>query len=189
MGHQQGGQAEHVLRQGPAQVLVGPGNAILDHHEQQHERNAGDDLGVDHGHIADVVDDRLAALAHGVDSDGRSSAHHGGDHRGDEGHHKAQAQGAQDHFVVEQALIPLEGEACKDGAAFALVEAEHRHHGDGHIHEGEQQNEIHPLQSAKMRLFHYMTPSTPSLLPLVLVRLMHKSTMTISTRLMALPRL
>ena len=69
VGDEQGGQAEalyfRLALPKPRECRAGPGDAVLDHHEQQHQRNAGDDLGVDDGHVADVADDRLAALAHG----------------------------------------------------------------------------------------------------------------------------
>ena len=58
----------------------------VEHHEQQHQRNAGDDLRVDDGHIADGHDGAPGALIHAADADGGQRAHHGGDARRRKGH-------------------------------------------------------------------------------------------------------
>ena len=68
----------------------------------------------------------------------------------------------------------------------ALVEAEHDHVGNGQIHEAEEQDDVGTLHQAEMFCFHQDTPSISSSSKLD-VKLMHSSTMIISTRLMAEP--
>ena len=75
---------------------------------------------------------------------GRSAQHRGNDRR-DEGHLQRDAQSAQDGRVMEQAGVPLEGKACEQCVALALVEAEHDHIGNGQVHEAEEEDDVGPL--------------------------------------------
>ena len=193
VGDQQRTEAKDVLRQkfqkaGYLRVGIQPMRHVHIHHEQHHQRNTGDDLRVDHRQIAHRVDHPLGALFHTADADGGHHAQNGGHGRRKEGDQQAEPERLQDHLIVQQALIPFQGKAGKQGAAFALVEAEYHHHRDGNIQKRKDQTKIDLLQGGQMLLFHYTTPSISSSSK-PLVKLMHSSTITMSTRLSALPRL
>ena len=134
---------------------------ILRHDEEQHQRNAGDDLGVDDRYIADVVDDELAFAGHRVDAKGRQRAQHRGDNAGHQRQHKAQTQRGQNHLVVEQAFVPAEGKARKVGTGFALIEAEGNHDCDGQVHEAEHHNNIGAHEERRVSFVH-LTSLLPS---------------------------
>ena len=69
VGHIKGDVGNHQSR--PAEHAALPADAeTLGHDEKEHQGDAGDDLRVDHGDIADVVDEQLGLAAHGVDADG-----------------------------------------------------------------------------------------------------------------------
>ena len=87
---------------------------------------------------------------------------------------------------MQQAGIPLEGEAGEQRVTLGLVEAEHDHIRNGQVHEAEEQDDVDALHQAQMFGFHQDTPSISSSSKLD-VKLMHSSTMIISTRLMAEP--
>ena len=178
-------------QRGPAKNALLPANAhFLGHDKEQHERDAGDDFGIDHRDIADVVDDQLHLAAHGVDADGGKGPQHGGNHRGNQRQNQRQPQGGENHLVVEQADIPFEGEAGKHRATLVFVEAVGNQHRDGKIHKAKNQDQIGALKEMPVLSFprfHHMTPSISSSSKLE-VKLMHSRTITISTRLMAEPR-
>ena len=166
-----------------------PGDSLgkaLVSHEQQHQGDAGDDLRVDHRDIGDVGDHQAALAAHGRNAQrGRRAKNRCNDRR-DEGHLQRDAQSAQDGRIMEQAGVPLEGKACEQCVALALVEAEHDHIGNGQVHEAEEEDDVGPLHQAQMFRFHQDTPSISSSSKLD-VKLMQSRTMIISTRLMAEP--
>ena len=87
---------------------------------------------------------------------------------------------------MEQAGVPLEGKACEQCVALALVEAEHDHIGNGQVHKAEEEDDVGSLHQAQMFRFHQDTPSISSSSKLD-VKLMQSRTMIISTRLMAEP--
>ena len=130
----------------------------------------------------------MSCVRHGIDADGGEGPEDGGQHRGDQRQHHRKPQRGKDHLVLEQALVPAQREAGKDGAAFAFVEAVGDEHGDGQVHESEDQHDVGALEQAFMLCFHYITPSISSSSKLE-VKLMQSRTITISARLMAEPRL
>ena len=157
-------------------------------HKQQHQRDAGDDLGVDHRDIGDVGDEQAAFTSHGRNAKARRRAQHRGDNGRKDSHLNGHPQCVQNGRIMEQAAVPLEGKAREQRVALALVEAEHDHVRDGQIHEAEKQDDIDPLHQAEMFRFHQDTPSISSSSKLE-VKLIHSRTMIISTRLMAEPTL
>ena len=166
-----------------------PGDSLgkaLVSHKQQHQGDAGDDLRVDHRDIGDVGDHQAALAAHGRNAQRGRSAQNRCNDRRDEGYLQRDAQSAQDGRVMEQAGVPLEGKACEQCVALALVEAEHDHIGNGQVHEAEEEDDVGPLHQAQMFRFHQDTPSISSSSKLD-VKLMQSRTMIISTRLMAEP--
>ena len=166
-----------------------PGDSLgkaLVSHKQQHQGDAGDDLRVDHRDIGDVGHQQTAFAAHGGNAKAGCRAQHRGDDGRQDGHLNGHPQRVEDGRIREQAAIPLEGEAGKQRIALALVEAEHDHVGNGQVHEAEEQDDVDPLHQAQMFCFHQDTPSISSSSKLD-VKLMHSSTMIISTKLMAEP--
>ena len=153
MGNQQREPAEDAALAADAE--------ILSHDEEQPQRNAGDDLGVDDRHIADVVDDELTFAGHRVDADGSQCTQYGSYHAGYQRQHQAEAQRREDHFVVEQALVPVQGKAGEVGTGLALVKAKGNHDRDGQVHEAEHQDDIGALQENRL-LFVHLTSPLPS---------------------------
>ena len=72
-----------------------PGKALVGH-EQQHERDAGDDLRVDHRDIGDVGDDKAAPAAHGRNAQTCRCTQHSGNDRRDQSHFQRDQQRMQD---------------------------------------------------------------------------------------------
>ena len=181
MRNEQRGQTHDVVRQQrglSGKALVG--------HEQQHQGDAGDDLRVDHRDIGDVGHQQAAFAAHGGNAKAGCRAQHRGDDGGQYCHLNGHPQRVEDGRIREQAAVPFKGKTGEQRVALALVEAKHDHIRDGQIHEAEKQDDIDPLHQAKMFCFHQDTPSISSSSKLD-VKLMHSSTMIISTRLMAEP--
>ena len=102
MGDEQRREAHDGVRQ-PGDAL---GKALVSH-EQQHERNAGDDLRVDHRDVGDVGHQQAAAAAHGRDAQAGRRAQHCGDDGGQQCHLNGHPQCMQDGRIVEQAAVPL----------------------------------------------------------------------------------
>ena len=117
--------------------------------------------GVDDRHIADVVDDELAFAGHRVDADGSQCTQYGSYHAGYQRQYQAEAQRREDHFVVEQALVPVQGKAGEVGTGLALVKAKGNHDRDGQVHEAEHQDDIGALQENRL-LFVHLTSPLPS---------------------------
>ena len=166
-----------------------PGDSLgkaLVSHKQQHQGDAGDDLRVDHRDIGDVGDDKAAPAAHGRNAQTCRCTQHSSNNRRDQSHFQRDQQRMQDGGVVQQAGVPLEGKAGEERIALGLVEAEYDHVCNGQVHEAEKQHDIDALHQAQMFRFHQDTPSISSSSKLE-VKLMHSSTMIISTRLMAEP--
>ena len=183
MRDEQRGQAHDGIGQ-----EVHPFGKALVCHKQQHERDAGDDLRVDHRDIGDVGDDKAAPAAHGRNAQTCRCTQHSGNDRGKERHLNGHPEGVEDGRIVEQADIPFEGKACEQRIALALVEAEDDHIGNGQVHEAEKQDDVGALHQTQMFCFHQDTPSISSSSKLE-VKLMQSRTMIISTRLMAEPTL
>ena len=181
MRNEQRGQTHDVVRQ-PRGLR---GKALVGH-EQQHQGDAGDDLRVDHRDIGDVGHQQAAIAAHGGNAKAGCRAQHCGDDGRQNGHLNGHPQRMEDGRIREQAAVPLEGKAGEERIALALVEAEHDHVGNGQVHEAEEQDDVDPLHQAQMFCFHQDTPSISSSSKLD-VKLMHSSTMIISTKLMAEP--
>ena len=181
MRDEQRGQTHDAVGQ-----KIGVGREALVCHEEQHQRDTGNDLRVDHRDIGDVGDHKAALAAHGRNPQRSRCAEDGSDDRRSQRHFQRDGQRPQDGSVMEQAGVPLERKAGEQRVALALVEAEHDHIRDGQIHEAEKQDDIDPLHQAKMFCFHQDTPSISSSSKLE-VKLMQSRTMIINTRLIAEP--
>ena len=161
--------------------------AVEEHHEQQTQADAGDDVRVHHG---DVVDghQRLPGLAaHGVEADGSKRAGHGGDDGGQQGHQQRGIDAVHDEPVLQQLGVPVEGEALPHAGAVAGVEGEHDEDDDGRIEEQAHQDHQNAVaDGVAFSLSHSITAcSSPS--PKRFMTSIQITTTTIITREMAAP--
>ena len=159
---------------------------VPDEDKQQQHGNAGDNLRVDDGQVGDVHHQAFRPFFHAVDSDGRQCANHRRHHRGDSRDDKGVEQGGEDHLVVKQFNIPIQGEAGEHPAGFALIKGEHNQHQDGQVKEAQRHRHI--CFGIPASLFHMIISSLSSPSNW-LVMLMQRRIRTISTKAMAAPRL
>ena len=76
-------------------------------HEEQTQRHAGDDIGVDHWDVVDRHQGLPPTPAHIVKTDGGKGAHNSRYHCGDQGYRQRGIYTLHNDPVLEQLLIPL----------------------------------------------------------------------------------
>ena len=151
VGHQQRtkaqGEAQHIPRE----------------YEQQHQAHAGDDVGIGHGDVVDGHKQVPGPPLHGVEADSRRRAQDRGNQRRQHRHREGGAESAEDLLVLEQLLIPMQGEAGPDRAALGVVEGEDDQHGNGQVQKQEHQY-IEYLGDNRIPILHHIitAPSSPS---------------------------
>ena len=99
--------------------------------EEQHQRNAGNDIGHGVGDVRQRHHKGLRTLFHAVDTDGGEGAEDCGDDGGQDGNAHGDLQGFHDGTVLKQIGVPMQGEAFPLGAGFAGVEGLDDQHADG----------------------------------------------------------
>ena len=192
MGDQQCAEAHgQALRQHHQRLprIHPPGEsapAVEEHHEQQAQADAGDDIRIHHGDVVDGVHRRTTAAAHGVQADGGEGA---GDGRHDGGQQRHQQRGidaVHNEPVGEKGLVPLQGEALPHAGAGTGVEGKDDQDDDGCIEKQEHQRHQQPVAKAILGAAHSFTAcSSPS--PKRFITSIHTSTMIIITSEMAAP--
>ena len=190
MGDQHGAEAQvQLLRQLEPERFVGPVGEVTpqieEGHKEQAEGDAGDDLRVDHGDVIHRHQRSAPALSHVVEADGGKGARDGGDDGCQDRDSQGGIQGVQDHLIVEQLVIPIQGEAGPYGAAFGVVEGKDNQNEDGGIKEEKDQS---GHQAAEQRWFpiHSITAcSSPS--PKRFITVIQTTTTSIITRATAEP--
>ena len=193
VGNQQRAEAHGQLfgqHHGALPGVDPPGKAappVEEHHKQQRQADAGDNIGVHHGDVVHRHQRVPPSAAHGVKADGGKGARDGGDHRGQQAHQQRDVHAAHDDLVVEQLSVPVEGEALPHAGAGALVKGENNQDKDGRIQEQRHQRHQKAVEKPVGLLsLHSITAcSSPS--PKRFITSMHTTTMIIITRLMAAP--
>ena len=156
------------------------------HGKQQHQRNTGNDFGVDDGEVGHIHHKGTGLAPHAEDADGCRGAQQGRQQRGYHGDEEGVGKGLKDDLVVEQFLVPLEGEPGPNTAGFVFIERIDDENEDGRIQEEHDQAHIAPGEPA---LFHSSIASLSSPSSNIFIIAMQIRIMTISTIEMAAPRL
>lgn len=89
---------------GKAQKLAGEG-------EEEEEGNPHDHVGHHHGDVEEVAEEAFAGEAVAHEAQGEEGPEDRGDQGGDQGHDQGVGEVLQDPWVLEEALVPLQGEA------------------------------------------------------------------------------
>ena len=188
VGNQQGAETERQTGGKLKKILytVDPGCELApqtkERHKEQTHGDAGYDIGVHHGNVVNRGQEIAVTAAQGVEADGCECARKGSDQRDQQGG----IDTPHDQTVMEQLLVPVQGEACPDGVTAAFVERKDDQQQNGSVQEQEYQS---GKRSVERRVFpfHSITAcSSPS--PKRFMTTMHTTTMIIMTREMAAPR-
>ena len=145
MGQQQGGKAQHQPVGQLHRALDGvepPGEgppALKEGHEKQAQGYAGDDVGVHHGDVVHREQGVPLFPAQAVQADGGKGARRGGDGGGQQRNQQGGVDALHNQPVLEQLIVPVEGEPPPHGAAVPGVEGEHDEQENGQIQKQEGQ--------------------------------------------------
>ena len=132
------GHAERDMRQQQGQIA----ELNVGHRVEQHQRNAGDDLGVEHRQIDDAQQ-RLARKAlHLVERNRADRAEEGRKDGRQQADGERRAQRGHDRRVGKQLLIPPERKASPVRAGFAVVEGIENQQNDRRIQKRHNQRDI-----------------------------------------------
>ena len=151
-------------------------------HEQQHHRNAGDNLRIDDGNVGNIDYKRTQLFVEFVNAYCRGSTDDSGYDAGDNRNYQRIAQRREYLLIMKQIPIPFEGEARPIRAALGLVEGIGDQHAYGHIEERHHKPDI-----GFGKPFHSSSPPSSSS-PNWLKMLMQSRIRTISTSDIAAPR-
>ena len=193
VGDQQGAEAHgQPLRQHHRRLpgVHPPGKgapSVEEHHEQQAQADAGDDIRVHHGDVVDGIDDGPAPPAHGVQANGGKRARNGRHNGGQQRHHQGSVHAVHNQAVRQQGLVPFQGKALPDAGAGARVEGENDENDNGCVQKQEHQRHQHPIADAVLLAAGHSITACSSPSPKRFITSMHTSTMIIITREMAAP--
>ena len=114
-------------------------------HEEQEERDTGDDVGVDEGYVVEEVDRLSLAVLQVVDAYGGHAAQHGSDGRGYQGNDDGVLYGTHQrvrHAPVKEVGVELQGEARPVAQHLRLGEREDGNDENRGVEDCQQQPQI-----------------------------------------------
>ena len=191
MGDEQGAEAQgQPLRQDhhALYAVEPPGEAAPEGeegHEEQAHGHAGHNVGVHHGDAVHCAQRRPGAPPEAVKADGGEGPGHRGDGRRQQGDQQGRVDAAHDEAVLEEGLVPVQGEARPDDVAVAFIKGEDDQQQDGRVEKQEDQGRQDPASGTAPALHRITACSSPS--PKRFMTTMQTTTMTIITREMAAP--
>ena len=161
--------------------------AVEEHHKQQAQADARDDIGVHHGDIIDGQQAVAGLAAHTVKADGGKSAGDGGDDCSQQGHQQRDIHAVHDETILEQLRVPVEGKALPHTGAGTGVEGKHDQDDDGGVQKQARQDHQQAVACGiGAALSHSITAcSSPS--PKRFITSIQMTTMIIITSEMAAP--
>ncbi len=115
---------------------------ISDDQKDQHQRDTGNDLCIQHGDVGNSHENGTPALFHVVHGQAGTQP----DERGNEGRQKSNdhciPKGQKNLFILEKLCIPLCGKAAPAGTALGLVKGKDHQSQDGRIQKHKNKNQI-----------------------------------------------
>ena len=197
MGNEHGAEAQGELREGNAilgaeeidnhPVVGGKFIPQAKHRHKQHAQgDSRDNIRIHHGDVVHIQQHGAGTPAHGVEAHRGEGSRSSGNH-GSQGRHQQSGVDALDNGpVMEQLLIPAQGEALPHHVAVAGVEGKYNHQQDRGIQE--QENQPHEDPAAQTAFFFHRTTACSSPSPKRFIIHMQMMTITIITSAMALPK-
>ena len=159
-------------------------HGCTDKHEQQRQGNTGHDVRVGHGNVGQAHH-RLAHFGIQIVNTNRSkSAEACGNGGGQNGDEQGVTQQTQKVLVLEQVFVVSYGEAFKHSQILAGVERSHDQHQHRQVQERKDQDGEDSVGS-----FHTTTPPSSSSPPKRFIMPVQTSTISISSKLRAAPKL
>ena len=135
----------------PEAQTGGGAEEAADKDEHEHQRDAGDDIRIDHRDVGHGVHQRAQIpAAQLVDADRGGGAHDRGDQGSAHGEEQRVAHGAERVRVTEQLAVPVKREAGENRKALGLVEGE-----DQQDRDGREEEEHHERGIEAGERFHF----------------------------------